>query len=325
MIYRNGNHFSTQKRPATALHAFLFGHHISHSFAPQMHHALWKSVGIPWTFALVDSMEVNECINRLQSESCVGCSITMPHKLRLMSWVNELTEEARMIGAINTIYVRKSVQQGRRMYIGTNTDCIGIWDAFEMSFSGSRRQVEGMPAMVIGAGGAARAAIYALWKFFNVHEIYIVNRLASETDELIRTMSLSGCAAHIRDLTHVSNLSPIEAPAMAVGTVPDLPARTREEQQVQSTVLELLKKRRCGDAHREGFLLDMCYHPHPVTRLIELARSCGWHTVSGLEVLKYQGIAQNRLWSQREMSVDAAEIVGQAIREGLEARKKDAA
>jgi quinate dehydrogenase len=146
----------------------------------------------------------------------------MPHKVTLVSAVDHVTEEGRLIGAINTVFVRKTAS-GTRTYIGTNTDCVGVREAFLQNFPDVRARAEGKAALVIGAGGASRAAVYALWKWLGARKIYIVNRLESEAAAMIA--SFREADAFTGELVWVGSVEQareLETPVLVVGTVPDL-------------------------------------------------------------------------------------------------------
>ena len=298
----------------------------------------------------------------------------MPHKLTLLKDVDELTDEARVIGAINTICLRHYIDQepnaqipdsqattgeGRKL-IGTNTDCIGIRDAFLRSFKRSQLSsgypgvdmvelVRGRTALVIGAGGTARAAIFALWKFFDVQLVYLVNRFESEVEEVMQSMSQNGCAVKMRHIRTVEEVRELkrkarhgndEEPVMVVGTVPDIPARSTEEIRMKKVVEEILQcpdgthhwsqssdnshanevEVRATPGAQRRWLLDMCYHPSPTTSLITLANQRGWQTISGIEALKYQGIKQFELWTGRKVDEEAVEKLGKIVDNAVQQR-----
>ncbi|RVX72312.1 hypothetical protein B0A52_04517 [Exophiala mesophila] len=221
----------------------------------------------------------------------------MPHKISCIKFVDELTEEGRIIGAINTIYFSNSPSLARKRYIGTNTDCIGIRDAFQKTFSGIDDKSAGRPALVVGAGGTARAAVYALWKYFDVTEVFMINRFVSEIEELRSSMLAAGCTLKVTAVTTLQQADSLEVPGLFVGTVPDIPAESAEGLHARDLVSAMLQKLTSSEGVKGGFLLDMCYHPKPQTTLIELASKHGWQTVYGMEAVKYQAVVQNHLWS----------------------------
>lgn len=101
-----------------------------------------------------------------------GASVTMPHKVAILKHLDGLTQEGSSVGAVNTIFVRED-ESGKRSYIGTNTDVIGIRDAFAYNVDASK--FHNRPALVIGGGGAARSAVYALRTWMKASSIYLVS------------------------------------------------------------------------------------------------------------------------------------------------------
>src|ERR1700712_976901 len=98
----------------------------------------------------------------------------MPHKIAIIPYLDDLTEEGRDVGAINTIFFRE--QDGKRLLIGTNTDTVGVRESFYRNIASPDAVFHKRPGMVIGGGGAARSAVYALHKWMQCSPIYIVNR-----------------------------------------------------------------------------------------------------------------------------------------------------
>src|ERR1700761_152757 len=108
----------------------------------------------------------------------------MPHKVAILQHLDELTPEGRDCGACNTILIRKR-EDGSRIYIGTNTDVVGIREAFYQNVRNPESVFQTRPGMVIGGGGAARSAVYALRRMMQCKPVYIVNRDKSEVEAVI--------------------------------------------------------------------------------------------------------------------------------------------
>ena len=96
----------------------------------------------------------------------------MPHKVAILPHLDGLTEEGRDVGAVNTLFIEQG-EDGKRKFMGTNTDVVGIREAFRQNVEGA--VYEGRAAVVVGGGGAARSAVYALRKWMGVGEIYLVS------------------------------------------------------------------------------------------------------------------------------------------------------
>jgi quinate dehydrogenase len=295
---------------------FLFGHPVAHALGPKLHNILWKRHHLPGKFGYVESMDKKDFLSALHAPNCVGASITMPHKVACMSDVDELTEEGQLIGAINTVFVRLDAKTGARKYIGTNTDCIGIRDAFEASFPGIREAIRGRTGLVIGGGGTTRAAVYALWKFFGITVIYLVNRLETEVEQVTHSMATAGCTVMFIHVKTVDDAERRDLPRIVVGAIPDILPETESEIQAAAVVSTFLKKLQ-REQDQKGFLLDMCYHPSPMTRLITSAHENGWQTITGIEPLIFQGFAQDVLWLERPMEQLVTEEISQVVRAEL--------
>ena len=298
----------TLDNPPTSLQGYLFGHPISHSPSPVFHNTLWHRHNLPWTFSLHDSMNVEAFFAMFKSTDCIGASITMPHKIHAIQYMDDLTPEAKDIGAVNTVFVRRSRDGGKR-YVGANTDCIGIRDAFPGIFE----IVKGKVGMVIGGGATTRTAVYALWKYFDIRSIYVVNRDATEADGIISFARQAGYGGEVRQIPTREDVTSCMTPVIAVGAIPGIPPQTAEEIEAVAVAKLLLGKLDIKAGER-GFLLDMCYHPSPVTSLARTGIQNGWQFVSGIEALIRQAVAQNTLLLERLPETAAVEEAAAAVR-----------
>ncbi|CAK7234609.1 hypothetical protein SCUCBS95973_008992 [Sporothrix curviconia] len=287
---------------AAATHGdiYLFGGHIASSLSPRLHGLMFAARGVPWRFHLTETTDADRFTAQLQDPRCLGTSITMPNKVAFCAQLDGLTDEARAIGAVNTSFVRLDRKTGRRTHIGANTDCVGIRDAILARFPDAASTAHGRPAMVLGAGGAARSAVYALWRWFGATEIYVVNRLHAEADDLIASFAASVPAVRLRYVSQLHEMAALATPAIVVGTVPDLPPQDADEVRCRALCDAVL----CRTDADKGILLDMCYMPSPQTTLYTSAADNGWRVVSGTEVIARVCIAQQILWL--EQGVDEA-------------------
>lgn len=298
----------SRKQP---LRTFLFGYPISHSLAPLLHATLFKGISLPWTYKLHETQDASEFLPTLKQPDIVGCAVTMPYKVTMMSAVDEVTEEGRMIGAINTVFLRRG-GDGTTRYIGTNTDCVGVREAFLQNFPGVMSQAAGKPAMVLGGGGACRAAIYALWKWLGASKIYMVNRLDSEVKAIMEAFKASGFGGELVHVSSVAQAEALEAPVLVVGTVPDFPPREPGEVLARDIVNTFLAK------PDKGYILEMCYHPKPRTEFFNLGEEAGWKMIYGTEPMIWQGVAQQILWAELPLERFQLEEVHKVIRAALE-------
>ena len=177
--FRYGTSYIKSQTGREKPRVFLFGHPIAHSMAPLLHSTFFKGTSVSPTYDLLETKDTSKFLPALKEPGTIGCAITMPHKTTLISTLDDVTEEGSTIGAINTVFLRKA-SDGTTRYIGTNTDAIGIREAFLQNYPGILERAAGKPGLVIGAGGACRAAIYTLRKWMGVSRVCLVNRLENE-------------------------------------------------------------------------------------------------------------------------------------------------
>ncbi|EXJ69757.1 uncharacterized protein A1O5_06828 [Cladophialophora psammophila CBS 110553] len=292
--YAYGRSPLTPDSKSKRLRTYLFGGRISHSHSPAINSRLFASAGASWTYELCETTDPQRFLDVLHQPDCIGASVTMPNKVTFMAALDDLTEEARAIGAVNTVFIRLD-KQGRRRYIGTNTDCVGIRETLLHNSPAILDSAYGRAALVIGAGGAARSALFALWTWFQPCEIYLTNRLKSEADDLIGGIQKSIPGIKVRYLDSVAEAQRLPAPGIVIGTVPDHEPREAGEL-LSWKICEVFLRSRDGGG--KGAVLDMCYQPAR-TRLIKLAEQCGWAIMLGTEVLVRVGVAQQTLWLER--------------------------
>ena len=167
--------------------AYLIGKPVGHSLSPAMHDAAFAALGLPHRYKTreVDEADLRATIEKLRSEDTLGANVTIPHKEAVLPLVDEASEDARRIGAVNTI-----TRQGRRL-VGDNTDRYGFRRALE--------ERECVPAdatvLVLGAGGAARACAIEL---VERNEVLIANRGYERAEALAVALGVAGTARPIR-------------------------------------------------------------------------------------------------------------------------------
>lgn len=210
----------------------------------------------------------------------------MPHKVAILQHLDGLTPEAASVGAVNTLFIREDAETGRRLYWGTNTDVVGIRDSFYQNISDPDACFHGRPGLVIGGGGAARSAVYALRTFMQATKIYLVNRDREEVKAVINECTARGFGGELIDVCSVEQARQLEGPGAIVACIPNFTPQTGEEKEVRR-ILECFLER-----EHKGALLEMCYHPSPWTEIAGISRQAGWRTILGTEAMIYQGLEQ---------------------------------
>ncbi|KAI2479875.1 Quinate dehydrogenase [Pyrenophora tritici-repentis] len=113
-------------------HGYLFGHPITHSMSPLLHATVYASLSLPWAQHPLESLDIPLFLRLIRDPRFYGASITMPHKVAILPHLDGLTEEGRDVGAVNTLFIEEDEKGGRR-YMGTNTDVVGIREAFRQN------------------------------------------------------------------------------------------------------------------------------------------------------------------------------------------------
>jgi quinate dehydrogenase len=286
-----------------------------------MHDFIASHLNLPgtWSFIPRECVSVQDAATLLRSLECAGGVVTMPYKKTIMPFLDELDELCMRIGACNCVYF---TSEGRLR--GSNTDWRGIKGCF---LGGGGGKGEGMPGLIIGAGGASRAAAYALGVEMGVSRIYVINRDEEEVRELVvgvaRMLPSAGSGSGL-EIVHVRSVEQargLESPYYVVGTVPDFEPQTPEERNTRH-ILEVFfaKGGQEEGGMGKGVFLDMCFKPR-VTRQIKLARKYGWRTVEGTEVIGYQIEEQWRLWTGRVLTKGQQEEAWGVLRREAEESK----
>jgi shikimate-5-dehydrogenase len=272
---------------------YIFGHNISHSLSPTLHNAGFKAVSLPHHYQIHESKNVDESVERIiRRPDFGGASVTFPHKLQIDKFLDSVSPRGESIGAINTVVVLEF--NGSRVLHGDNTDWIGIKRCVEKS---GTREFASSSALVLGAGGAARAACYAV-QTLGFGELIIVNRTVSKAEDL---------ASRFPDLK-TRALSTLEEAAIAKEAqirliVACVPADDLGAEKIPSGLFS---------GTSDGVLVEMAYRPQ-VTGMMTVAEEYpGWKVYRGVDVLEEQAYAQFELWTGREAPVEAMRAAMQA-------------
>lgn len=271
---------------------FLFGNAISQSPSPTLHNTAFETLGLPYAYDLLQRPEVGEEIRAtIVSPNFGGASVTIPFKIDVLPLLDKLSPAAEAIGAVNTIIPRTTDSSGsQRILYGENTDWLGIRECIRSRMP-SHASVT--TALVIGAGGTARAALYALHALGAQH-IYIFNRTRSKAQELADAFP-DIYVSLVDELGKWPNAGP--SPNVIVSTLPPA-ATTTDSNDTQNAVY---LPTTLFDPDHEGVVLDAAYKPAE-TPLLTLATKVAksWTRAQGVDLLLEQGYNQFELWTGRK-------------------------
>jgi len=246
----------------------LIGDPVEHSLSPRMHNAGYETLGIDDQFvylgARVKKEDLEKAIWGVKALNIRGLACTIPHKVEIMKYLDEIDETAQKIGAVNTVVNNEG------KLIGYNTDWYGVVILLEKLTSLSGKKIA-----VLGAGGAARAVVYGLLK--QGAKVKIFNRDLEEAKFLVEKFRCP--AADLSKIEEVKNFD-IIINATSVGMSP---------QENQS----LLRKELISSSQ---IVFDVVYVPYE-TKFLKEAREKGAKIIHGLDMFLYQGVAQFELFT----------------------------
>ncbi|KAF4446314.1 3-phosphoshikimate 1-carboxyvinyltransferase [Fusarium austroafricanum] len=270
---------------------YLFGKPIAASRSPALHNALFEQTGLPHQYHRLETDKIEDVRGVLKSSDFGGASVTIPLKLDIMSQVDELSDAARAIGAVNTVVPQgKADSNGRRRLLGDNTDWRGMVHA--LRDAGIEEQADPDArgaAMVVGSGGTTRAAVFALHSL-GFGPIYVAARNQAKADALAADFPSD---YELQGLSQVSDVDKV-LPRVKV-VISTIPADRPIDPSLRELVAVVLSRPPTNGERR--VLLEMAYKPSH-TPIMQLAEDAGnWATIPGLEVLASQGWYQFELWT----------------------------
>jgi len=258
--------------------AGIIGFPVTHSLSPVMHNAAFQALGLDWVYVpfQIRPERLAAGVAGLAALGVAGFNVTIPHKVAVIPLLDRISPEAELVGAVNVV----AHQDGA--LVGYNTDGIGLVAALEREFGFTPA---GRSVLVLGAGGAARAAVAALGSA-GAARICLANRSAGPA------LELAGCLApRLPGLQLTTDsLARLEDPAFLCSF--DLIVNTTSVGMAGDSFAGLALSAQRADL----LVYDMVYAP-PVTPLLAQARGCGLRAANGISMLIAQGEAAFTIWT----------------------------
>ncbi len=256
----------------------VMGYPIEHSLSPCMHQAAYTALGIDAVYApfAVDPKQLGKQLKALWDLGVCGLNVTVPLKQAVLKYVDEVDETAQVMGAVNTLVRTKD------KVLGYNTDGIGFRKGLESLGWKAKKQ----EAVVLGAGGAARAVLWELAKVRGIR-IVVANRTESKAKSLVRWIKVQNPQV---DIT-VSSLKDLdlEESRLLVNTT-TVGMKAKDKSIVSAKAL-----------HENLYVYDLVYNRK--TELIKQAVKAGCTAGGGETMLVHQGAEAFRLWFKKKPSV----------------------
>jgi len=280
------------------IHLGLIGYPLGHSLSPRIHSAALRACGLVGDYSLFpiqpdDKEGLKDLLARVCSSEITGLNVTIPHKQNVIPLLDVLTETAEAVGAVNTIYLRNN------KLIGDNTDAPGFLAGlrkFLAEFPSPVRaeqsrgveegiKVKGKKALVLGAGGSARAIVYALLK--DGWNVILAARRFEQAQQLVDLFT--NHQLQIADFT-LSNIE-LSHIALIVNTTPFGMSPNTDRSPWPENLL----------FPQYSAIYDLVYNPGE-TRLVKEARAQGLSAITGLGMLIEQAALAFELWTGRQVS-----------------------
>ena len=270
----------------------VIGYPLSHTLSPVFQQAALDYHAIPVTYSAwpTPPERLSKTVERLREADYMGFNITIPHKEQLLTLVDEVDALARSIGAVNTV-----VNQDGKL-AGYNTDAYGFIESLKEKADFEPR---GKTVLLLGAGGAAKAAAYAL-AGEGVERLTIANRTVARAESLAEDVGGVLKSVDVVSLDNVSGNADLIVNSTSIGMASGDGAG--------QTPLA------AASISRNALAYDMVYTPAE-TPFIRCAREAGARVLGGLWMLIYQGAAAFELWTEEHAPVD---VMYQAAQQELE-------
>lgn len=259
----------------------ILAHPAQQSLSPAMHNAGFKELGIDAEFKIFDvpASELESFMKLMREERIAGLSVSKPHKEKVEFYLDEIDEFAEKIGAVNFIYERNG------KYLGSNVDWIGIKEPID-EFGG----MEGKNVVILGAGGAARAAVFTAKKS-HAASITILNRTLEHAKTLAKEFDC--------EFNKIVNFKGGDIIIQATSAGLNDPKG-----------VELIPKEKLNPSM---LIFEMIYSPRE-TKLVQDAREVGAKVITGENMLLHQGYAAFEIWTAQK---PPREIMAKAVIERL--------
>ena len=253
----------------------LIGHPVAHSLSGAMQQAAFDTLGIDASYELWDRAPIAlaDAIAELRTDDFLGANVTIPHKERVVPLVDRLTEEAHATGAVNTL-----TREGKRL-IGHNTDVAGFKVALDRLVG---RQKMPRQAVVLGAGGGARAVVYGLITE-GFQRVVVFNRHLHRAEGLVKHFGRTAAHMELRAMPWHESIIEAELAKTKVLINATSIGLTSDDTPIPAETL-----------NAELLVLDLIYAR---TRLLRDAQAAGCTTSDGEQMLLHQGAAAFTLWT----------------------------
>jgi shikimate dehydrogenase len=265
----------------------IIGHPIAHTWSPIIHDTAFKITKQNYSYLAFDVLPKNlsEALKGMLALGIAGFNVTVPHKEAVMEFLDEISADARLVGAVNTIYVENDT------LVGHNTDVHGVVEALKPY----REQLANESVTIFGAGGGAHAVVYSLISYFRPAQIFVLNRDASRAELLKKFFADTQNYQNIRvvELHNLEEGNVIESSRLIVNAT-----QVGMSPSVDESILVTDNRDYDGK-----IFFDLVYNPVQ-TQFLKNAKKKNATTIGGLDMLYNQAAKAFELWTGVAMPLD---------------------
>jgi shikimate dehydrogenase len=268
----------------------LLGYPVEHSRSPLIHNTAFQAQGVNGVYvaASVPPAALPAAVAGLPALGCFGANVTIPHKHAVLPLMDALSPHAEAVGAVNTIVCRKD-EAGAPLLYGDNTDVPGFLEPL----ADHAPALGGASMLVFGAGGAARAVVYALLTAFRPERLTLVARRIEAAERLARDLSAYDSRNALRVVSQDEARDAVRSSALLVNATP-----LGMHPETEGTPWPDR-----GNFGPSQLVYDLVYNPRR-TRLMDDAAERGATVLGGLGMLVSQAAASYVQWTGKPMPVD---------------------
>jgi len=272
---------------ATTTLCCLLGHPVAHSISPTMHNTAFEALGLDYSYMAFDITEdqIGAACDALKLMNCRGFNLTMPLKVAVIPYLDELTQTAKLCQAVNTV-----INDNGKL-IGHSTDGIGYMD----SLADAGIDISGGTMTILGAGGAA-TSIIATAAISGLKRINIFKRKNATFSETVDFASMvtkeTGCEVNVFDMADMDALSSCIKESTILTNATNVGMGDDDNSLIPKEFF-----------FKDLIVSDIIYHPAK-TRMLKDAEEAGCRIINGKYMLLFQGAAAFKEWTGLDMPVD---------------------
>jgi len=263
----------------------LLGYPLGHSFSPVMQNRAFQRLGLNYLYLPIEvtADDLKDVVSGITKMNFAGYNITIPHKIRIMQYIDRVDELARIIGAVNVVSLNAGTATGY------NTDGEGFVRSLG---AGTGISVEGSSFFIVGSGGAARSIAMTL-AVKEARAVFICNRSEQKAHELTKEVNtrVKPCSAVVpmesREMKIALRHTDVLVNTTSVGMHPN-----EDQMPIDADCL-----------HENLIVADIVYNPVK-TKLLKAAEEEGCRTLGGLGMLVYQGAEGFKIWTGMQPPID---------------------